>query len=281
MKHMATIGLITPGAMGASVGAAAMTSGAKVIWASEERSQATLQRAEDAALEDCSTLKNLVSESDIILSVCPPHNAAQVADEVIELGFDGLYVEGNAIAPELSRQIGIAVTGNGARFVDGGIIGMPAWKAEFGTHFYLSGVDAQLVANLFTGSNLKASMISEKIGAASALKMTFAAFTKGSIALLSGILAVAEKEGVRENLEKQWGEDFTRQTHERVILNTAKAWRFEGEMREIAATFTGAGLPGGFHEAAAEVFASLAEYREQTDPPSIESVLASLLRYNS
>ena len=275
---MATIGLITPGAMGASVGAAAMTSGAKVIWASEERSQATLQRATDAALEDCSTLKNLVSESDIILSVCPPHEAAQVADKVLKLGFDGLYVEGNAIAPELSRQIGIAVTGKGARFVDGGIIGMPAWKADFGTHFYLSGKDAQFVADLFAGSNLKASMISEKVGAASALKMTFAAFTKGTTALLSGILAVAEKEGVREHLEKQWGEDFTRQTHERVIMNTAKAWRFEGEMREIAATFTGAGLPGGFHEAAAEVFANLAEYKEQTDPPSIESVLASMLR---
>jgi 3-hydroxyisobutyrate dehydrogenase-like beta-hydroxyacid dehydrogenase len=278
MKTMTTIGMITPGAMGASVGAAALNSGAKVIWASTGRSQATIKRAEDAGLEDCTTLESLVTQSDIILSVCPPHNAVQVADEVLELGFDKLFVDANAIAPELTRQIESAVVGNGARFVDGGIIGMPAWNANSGTQLYLSGTHAQTIADLFKGSNLSASMISETIGAASALKMTFAAFTKGSIALLSAILAVAEKEGVRENLERQWGEDFTRQTHQKVLMNTAKAWRFEGEMHEIAATFKGAGLPGGFHEAAAEIFASLAEYKEQSDTPSIESVLASMLR---
>jgi 3-hydroxyisobutyrate dehydrogenase-like beta-hydroxyacid dehydrogenase len=265
--------------MGASVGAAALHSGSKVIWASENRSQTTIERAEKASLTDCSTLGNLVSESDIIFSVCPPRNALEVADEVMSLGFDGLFVEGNAIAPDLTRQIEAAVVEKGADFVDGGIIGMPAWNSDSGTHFYLSGEHAQTIADLFTGSNLNASMMSEKIGAASALKMTFAAFTKGSIALLSTILAVAEKEGVRDSLEKQWGEDFTRQTHQRVIMNTAKAWRFEGEMHEIAATFKGAGLPGGFHEAAAEIFSSLAEYKDQSELPRIETVLTSMLRY--
>ena len=275
---MTTIGLITPGEMGASVGAAARSSGTTVLWASKGRSAATVERAARAGLTDCVTLEKLITQSDIILSVCPPHNAAEVANEVLAFGFSGLYVEGNAIAPDLTRQIETAVVNTGANFVDGGIIGVPAWNADSGTHFYLSGEHAQTIVDLFDGSKLKASVISNKIGAASALKMTFAAFTKGSIALLSAILAVAEKEGVRANLEKQWGEEFTHQTHQRVITSTVKAWRFEAEMHEIAATFEGAGLPGGFHKASAQVFASLAQFKDQTEPPELTAVITSMLR---
>lgn len=278
---MTTIGLINPGAMGASVGAAARHNKTQVIWASEGRSASTKERADKAQLDDCGTMKNLVGRSNIILSVCPPHNAMTIAKEVANLGFSGLYLEGNAIAPDHTRQIGSVVTEHGAGFVDGGIIGGPAWKAEYGTQLYLSGEQAQVIADIFAGSKLHASVISNQIGAASALKMTFAAFTKGSTALLSAILAVAEKEGVRGNLEAQWGDAFTKQTHQRVISNTAKAWRFEGEMQEIAATFSGAGLPPGFHEAAAQVFSSLAEYKDQQGAPTIEEVLVTLLTPSS
>lgn len=275
---MTTIGMINPGAMGASVGAAARHNGARVIWASEGRTAETRQRASRAHLDDCGTLNDLVTQSDIILSVCPPHNAIEVAKEVAALGFSGLYLEGNAIAPDRTREIGEIISKQGASLVDGGIIGGPAWKAESNTQLYLSGDGAQTIADVFSGSNLHASVISEKIGAASALKMTFAAYTKGSTALLCAILAVAEKEGVRSNLEKQWGETFTSQTLQRVVGNTAKAWRFEGEMQEIAATFSGAGLPAGFHEAAAQIFSVLAHYKDQQEAPEIEEVLATLLQ---
>lgn len=274
---MTTIGLINPGAMGASVGAAARHNNAQVIWASEGRSARSKERADKAQLDDCGSMQNLVAQSDIILSVCPPHNAMAVATEIADLGFSGLYLEGNAIAPDHTRQIESVIIEQGAGFIDGGIIGGPAWKAEYSTQLYLSGENAQVIADVFAGSNLHASVISNQIGAASALKMTFAAFTKGSTALLCAILAVAEKEGVRSNLEAQWGDAFTKQTHQRVIGNTAKAWRFEGEMQEIAATFSGAGLPPGFHEAAAQVFSSLAEYKDQQSAPTIEEVLATLL----
>jgi 3-hydroxyisobutyrate dehydrogenase-like beta-hydroxyacid dehydrogenase len=276
-----TIGLINPGAMGASVGAAARHNKAQVIWASEGRSVSTKERADKAQLDDCGTMGNLVAQSNIILSVCPPHSAMAVATEVADLGFSGLYLEGNAIAPDHTRQIESVVTEQGAGFIDGGIIGGPAWKAEYGTRLYLSGENAQVIADIFAGSNLHASVISDQIGAASALKMTFAAFTKGSTALLCAILAVAEKEGVRSNLEAQWGDVFTKQTHRRVIGNTAKAWRFEGEMQEIAATFSGAGLPPGFHEAAAQVFSRLAEHKDQQNAPTIDEVLATLLAPSS
>lgn len=274
---MKTIGLINPGAMGASVGAAAnLKDDARVLWASAGRSQQTRERAARGDLEDCESLERLVADSDIILSVCPPHSAEDVARDVAGFGFGGIFVEANAINPERTRHIETIVTGAGAQFVDGGIIGGPAWQEGSGTRLYLSGSEAAGIAELFAGSPLEAIVISRKTGAASALKMSYAAYTKGSTALLTAILGVAEKEGVRAELEAQWGAEFTQQTHRRVTANTAKAWRFEGEMREIASTFEGAGLPGGFHQGAAEVFHRLAEFKD-TETPDIGDVLEALL----
>ncbi len=122
---------------------------------------------------------------------------------------------------------------------------------------------------------MHASVISDEIGSASALKMVFAAYTKGSTALLTTILAVAEHEGVRADLEAQWGEEFTRQTHQRVAGNTAKAWRFAGEMREIADTFAGAGYPEGFHMAAADIFARLEKFKD-SPAADVDAALALL-----
>lgn len=281
---MATVGLINPGEMGAAVGAAAVNQGHRVLWASENRSAATRQRAEQGKLEDCHTLPDLVAASEVILSVCPPHSAENVAREVAALGFDGLYLDANAIAPNRTRAIEKLVTKGGAKsgakggakFVDGGIIGGPPWKEGNKTVLHLSGTQASNIADLFTDSLLHTNLVSDAIGAASALKMVYAAYTKGTTALLSAILAVAESEGVRTDLEAQWGEQFTSGTHGRVTANTAKAWRFVGEMEEIAATFEGTGLAGGFHLAAADTFNRLAGFKDQ-DTPAIEAVLRTLL----
>jgi 3-hydroxyisobutyrate dehydrogenase-like beta-hydroxyacid dehydrogenase len=273
-----TIGLINPGAMGASVGAAAGTSGARVIWAGDRRSADTRARAERAELIDCGTTAKLADEADIILSVCPPHAAEDVAVEIAERGFRGIYVEGNAIAPPRTRSIASRITAAGSTFVDGGIIGGPAWHADAGTRFYLSGPSAPEIARLFSGSPLEAVVISDEIGAASALKMCFAAYTKGSTALLSAILGLADHQGVRADLERQWGDAFTTKTHAQVAANTAKAWRFAGEMREIAATFASAAMPDGFHLAAAEIFERLSGFKDQDAPPAIDQVLEALRR---
>lgn len=272
---MTTVGLIHPGAMGASVGAATTHQNNRVLWAGDGRSEETRVRAERAKLYDCGSVANLVSESDVVLSVCPPHAAEDVASEVIACGFTGIFVDGNAIAPARSHVIADRITAAGARFVDGGIIGGPAWHADAGTNFYLSGVDAPEIAALFEGSPLHARVVSDQVGSASALKMVFAAYTKGSTALLTTILAVAEKEGVRANLEQQWGEKFTKKTHKQVAGNTAKAWRFAGEMEEIAATFVGAGFSDGFHLAAADIFSRLKDFKE-TPATSIDQVLDKL-----
>ena len=274
---MSVIGLIHPGAMGASVGAAATHNTHRVLWASAGRSAESVERAARGNLEDCNSVATMVDQSEIILSVCPPHAAEDVASEVMENGFAGIFVEGNAIAPERTRGIAERVQSGGAKFVDGGIIGGPAWEASAGTNFYLSGADAQTIADVFSGSPLHAHVISDEIGSASALKMVFAAYTKGTTALLTAILAVAETEGVRANLENQWGEEFTNRTHNQVARNTAKAWRFEGEMREIAATFASAGFSDGFHEAAADRFSRLGGFKE-TPAETIDEVLASLVK---
>ncbi|HXH09090.1 MAG TPA: DUF1932 domain-containing protein [Alphaproteobacteria bacterium] len=275
---MRRIGLLHPGAMGASVGAAARGNQHIVFWASSGRSPGTHARARRANLEDIGTVAELVKASEIVLSVCPPHAAEDVAHEVAQLGFTGVYVECNAISPERTRAIQRIVEKSGAHYVDGGIIGGPAWTREARTRLYLSGPRAEEVAACFAGSPLEAPVISEHIGAASALKMGYAAYTKGTTALLTAILGLVEKEGVRAELAQQWGDAFTTQTVRRVCANTAKAWRFVGEMHEIAATFRGAGLPGGFHEAAAEIYERLAAFKDCDESPPIEAVLEALLK---
>jgi len=275
---MRRIGLLHPGAMGASVGAAARGNQHLVFWASSGRSPGTHARARRANLEDIGTVAELVKASEIVLSVCPPHAAEDVAYEVAQLGFTGVYVECNAISPDRTRAIQRIVEKSGAHYVDGGIIGGPAWTREARTRLYLSGPRAEEVAACFAGSPLEAPVISERIGAASALKMGYAAYTKGTTALLTAILGLVEKEGVRAELAQQWGDSFTAQTVRRVCANTAKAWRFVGEMHEIAATFKGAGLPGGFHEAAAEIYARLAAFKDCDESPPLEAVLEALLK---
>src|SRR5690606_15375089 len=101
----ATVGIVHPGQMGSAVGASARAAGARVIWVSEDRSPATVKRAESDGLEDVHWLNGLVNQSEVLLSVCPPHAAEEVAREVLNLGFQGVYVDANAISPVTSRRI--------------------------------------------------------------------------------------------------------------------------------------------------------------------------------
>jgi len=269
---MTIIGLVSPGQMGASIGAAAYHSATRVIWAGDGRSEASHARASDACLKNCRTIDTLVNDSDIILSVCPPHDAEVVALQVKQLAFSGLFVDCNAIAPEKSRRM--AELFGYQNYVDGGIVGGPVWKSESGTRLYLSGDRSKEIAAMFDNSPLETIIILGEIGAASAMKMVFAAYTKGTTALLAAILGVAEKEGVRNILESQWGQTFTEQAHQRITGNAAKAWRFAGEMREIATTFENAGLPDGFHAAAAEVFEQLALFKDKPAADIVELLKA-------
>lgn len=273
---MPTLGLLHPGAMGASVGAAAAHH-ARVLWATDGRSAATRARAERAGLHPVVDLPSLVAESEIILGVCPPHAAVDLARAVAACGFAGIYVDANAVSPATARKVAGVVTAGGARFVDGGIIGPPAWKPG-STRLYLSGEDALSVVALFTDTPLRAVAIDGGAGAASALKMAYAAYTKGSAALVLAIRALAGVEGVEEALLAEWRlsqPGLDARSDRLARQNAPKAWRFVGEMEEIASSFQAAGLPGGFHEAAAEIYRRLADFKD-TEAPEPAAVLATL-----
>jgi 3-hydroxyisobutyrate dehydrogenase-like beta-hydroxyacid dehydrogenase len=272
------IGILHPGQMGISIAASAANSGHAVYWASEGRSAETRARAAEHNLQDAGTLAALCATCQILICVCPPHAAEEVAGQVLSHSFGGLYVDANAISPQRVVRIGGAVAAAGATFVDGSIVGPPAWKPGR-TWLYLSGQDAGAVSACFVAGPLETVVMDDTIGKASALKMCFAAYTKGTTALLCAILGTAETLGVREALEAQWsreGADFAGGAERRVRSVTAKAWRFAGEMDEISATFQDAGLPGGFHTAAAEIYRRMAGFKDAAQTPSLEEVLAAL-----
>lgn len=274
------VGILHPGMMGICVAASVQNSGHMVFWASEGRSQQTRERAEKFSLSKTGTLAALCETCTVIVSVCPPHAAEAVAEQVLVHSFQGLYLDANAISPQRTMRIEQAMKEAEIAFVDGGIIGEPAWEPGK-TWLYLSGEKAEAVAACFTGGPLETCVIGERVGKASALKMCYAAYTKGTTALLSAILATAEKLGVRGELETQWSRDWTdfgKQAGERVRRVTAKAWRFAGEMDEISSTFHEAGLPGEFHAAAAMIYRRIAGFKDAPSIPSLEAVLEALIQ---
>lgn len=274
------VGILHPGDMGISVAASARNSGHTVYWVSEGRSPQTRERAEKHGLVDAGSLAHLCETCSVIVSVCPPDAAETVARDVLSGGFTGLYVDANAIAPQRAERIGLAMREAEVRFVDGGIIGGPAWKPGT-TWLYLSGEAADEAVACFSAGPLETSVVGDQIGKASALKMCFAAYSKGSTALLCATLAAAESLGVRVELAQQWardGSDFAEQASQRARNVTAKAWRFAGEMEEIAATFSEAGVTGGFHLAAADIYRRLSEFKGAAETPALDDALAALLQ---
>jgi len=276
---MSKIGVLHPGEMGVSIAASALNHGHQVYWMSGGRSDETRVRAEKHGLIEVDALFKFCQTCKIILSVCPPSAAEEVAKSVVDEGFKGLYLDANAISPQRAIKIGQMMKANNIQFVDGGIIGGPAWTPQE-TWLYLSGQHAHEIASCFSKGPLETKIIGDEIGKASALKMCYAAYSKGTTALLAAMLATAESLGVREELYQQWDmndKGFSEQVNRRVARVTAKAWRFEGEMKEIAETFQAAGLPDEFHRAATEIYRRMSNFKDSAETPSLQSVLKALL----
>jgi 3-hydroxyisobutyrate dehydrogenase-like beta-hydroxyacid dehydrogenase len=210
-------------------------------------------------MTDASTVAALAKDSEIVLSICPPHAAKDVAAEVAGTasGFSGTYVDANAVAPATTREIGAIVESGGGRMVDGGIVGGPPEQAGT-TRLYVSGEHVDEILAIFEGSALEVVPVGADVGRASALKMCYAAWTKGTSALLLGIRAVATSEGVDSDLLTEWERSqpsLPQRSNAAARAAHDKGWRWRGEMDEIAATFAAAGLPEGFHQAAADIYA--------------------------
>ncbi len=269
------LGLVNPGAMGATIGAALVRSGHEVIWVAGGRSAATLARAEQAGLMPVEAMSDLAAAAEAVISVCPPHAARAVAEEVLAAGFSGTYLDANAVSPATAAEVAALV---GPGYVDGGIVGPPAIR-EGTTRLYLSGIGAPAVRDWFNDPVLGVSVVDDRPSSASALKMCYAAYTKGSGALLLAVRALAEAEGVSEALLEEWSisqPDLLRRVEGTARGTAGKAWRFVGEMEEIAATFEAQGLPGGFHQAAAAAYGRMSGLKDAAEP-DLEAVLAALL----
>jgi 3-hydroxyisobutyrate dehydrogenase-like beta-hydroxyacid dehydrogenase len=260
--------------MGVTVGASLAATGHRVRWLAAGRSAATRRRAEGAGFTEFTAVPEALDGADAVMSVCPPDQAEAVARDVHQAGFSGLYVDANAVSPATARRIDGCL---GGRLVDGGIIGPPALRRGT-TRLYLSGAGAEEVVGWFAAGPVDATALPGAPGAASALKMCYAAYTKGSSALLLAVRALAEAEGVTPALLEEWSvsQPALAERSDATARGTApKAWRFVGEMQEIADTFDDAGLPAGFHRAAAEVYRRMAALKHED--ADLAAVLARLL----
>ena len=270
---MATVGLLHPGEMGAAVGGCLVSVGHEVLWDPAGRSRATTGRALAAELTGVK-FDRLIAKSSVILSICPPHAALDVARQVAAAGYAGCYVDANAISVATAEQVAAIVTAAGAAYVDGGIIGQPPEVAGH-TRLYLSGPRTDEVRVLFNRSPLDARVAEGPLYAASTVKMAYAAWTKGSSALLLAARTLARAGGVERTLLAEWQlsqPNLTAQSERSAAAAAAKGWRWVAEMEEIAASMSAAGLPDGFHEAAAEIYdrASRAETPATRRPAATE-----------
>jgi len=257
------IGLLHPGEMGSAVGRCLTGHGHTVLWAPAGRGDLTAARAAAAGLTDAGTVAGVADRADVIFSICPPHAALDVARQVA--GFTGLFVEANAISPATAREAAASIEAGGGTFVDGGIVGPPP-TAPGQTRLYLSGTGAARVSELFDGTAVDARIVAGGVGAASAVKMSYAAWTKGTAALLLAIRDMARAEGVEDVLLEEWALSqpaLPARSEQAARSAAAKGWRWIAEMEQIAATMTADGLPGGFHLAAASI------YRRWPRPPGV------------
>ena len=254
-----TIGILSPGDMGQALAAVLNQHGLKTIAALNERSERTRQLAAQVNIQDVGSLKQLVIESDVVLSILVPaaaiEAAKQVAEAISNVGKNTLYVDCNAISPQKARNIAQLIESAGGQFIDASIIGPPP-RVPNRTRIYASGTQAVELKQL-RDYGLDIRVIGDEIGHASGLKISYAALTKGLTAIGTQLLIAAHRLGLDEQL---WDELSSSQPELVNILTrsipsmTPKAHRWVGEMEEIAETFDALGLSDRTFQGAADVY---------------------------
>lgn len=252
------IGILHPGVMGAAIGSSLKPVAGAVIWAAAGRSVPTSKRAETADLIGVPDLPELARRSHVIISICPPHAALDVAGQVADALGDRperpLYVDANAVSP--ATVAAIAERLGAEHVVDGAVIGPPAWERG-STVLWLSGGRAAEVAALFDRSPFDARVLGDDLGAASALKACFGLQSKVVPALWLTMAQAARAHGVEDALREELARDdmdYPALISRAAGRAAAKGWRWAGEMEEAADALAALGLPDGFSRAAAEVY---------------------------
>ena len=254
-----TVGLLSPGDMGHVVGQVLLQHGMRVVTCLQGRSERTCMLSRKVGIAEVPTYEQLVREADLLLSILVPEEALNTARGIAQAlrnaGATTLYADCNAVSPRTVRTIAEVITTAGSRFVDAGIIGSPP-RQEGTTRFYASGPDVEEFAELGR-YGLDVRPLGLEIGQASGIKMCYAAFTKGTTALATGLLTVAHSMGLYEPLVQEFQKsqgDRYRTMERQIPTMPPRAYRWIGEMEEIAQTFADAGLTPKFHQAAADMY---------------------------
>jgi 3-hydroxyisobutyrate dehydrogenase-like beta-hydroxyacid dehydrogenase len=253
------IGFMTPGDMGQGVAMQLKKKGFDVCTALDKRSERSRKMAAEAGLTDVGSIARLVAEADLVMSVMNPGAALEFAREAAEAIRDQshkpVFIDCNAVSPDTMREIDAALRAAGSRCLDGGLIGPPP-RGNAKVNLYVSGpgvADLEQIAN----EQLKVHVMSERLGDASAIKMCYSAFNKGTQGLALETLMAAQRLGVYEALEKQILS--SRSDMYNSFLNAfpqlpPKAYRWVPEMHEIARTFAGVGMTPRIFQGEADMF---------------------------
>jgi 3-hydroxyisobutyrate dehydrogenase-like beta-hydroxyacid dehydrogenase len=257
------IGFMTPGDMGQGVALQLKNKGFEVLTALEKRSDRSRKMAAEIGLADVGSIARLVAQSDLVMSVMNPGAALEFAREAAAaIGgqtHKPVFIDCNAIAPDTMREIAELMKGAGARCLDGGIIGPPP-RGKAKTNLYISGpgsADLQQIGN----EQLRVTIMSEKLGDASAIKACYSGFNKGAQGLLLETLVAAQRLGVYAELEKQLlssKADMYNWLLETLPQMPPKAYRWVPEMNQLAKTFEGVGLTPRIFQGQADMFEFIA-----------------------
>lgn len=259
-----TIAILGTGDMGHAVGRVLGAHGHDVVTCLAGRSRRSRRLAEEAGIGEVADLEALVRAADLVLAIVPPAAAANAAQAVAAAmaagGATPPYVDCNAVSPATARRVGDTIAAAGAPFIDAGIIGRAPGRGSV-PRFYVSGPDTRPVQGL-DGEGIAIKVVGPEVGRASALKMCYAALTKGTFTLHAAVLVAAEALGLSAELRDELlfsQPDAYARMQAMVPRLPADAGRWIGEMEEIAATFEAAGVTPAFHHGAAEIFRLLAE----------------------
>jgi 3-hydroxyisobutyrate dehydrogenase-like beta-hydroxyacid dehydrogenase len=262
------LGLVHPGQMGAAIAAQARRNHLTVLWCPAGRSAASIRRAETAGLTPCEDLGELCDRADVMLSICPPAAAQDVATEIAARGFAGIYLDANAINPNRFLRIREILTG-AADVIDAAIIGPPPTD-ERTTTLYLAGTSpgAELIINVFAGTTVRTVHLAQEPPAASALKMAYAGYQKASRALAGVAHALARRYDVTEHLldEAERNQQSPLADPGYLPSAAARAWRWAPELLDVAETLADNDLPPELATAAAQV---LDRWREDKDQDAL------------
>lgn len=258
------VGLLHPGQMGAAVAARLTHHGHTVLWHPDGRSNATTQRATDAGLRP-TDLPTLLSDAEVVLSICPASAAEQVATLVARHDYRGIYIDANAINPARMRHIHNLL--NSTATVVDAIISGPPPRGDAHPRIYLAGAPAATAAvqGLLITGDLDTTILSDTIGAASALKMAVASYMRTTRLLAALAHALADEHAITDALIREAEQFNMPALADRNYLPSvaARAWRWEPEMREIAQTLHESALPTHLADASAALYRLLAPAKDK------------------